>query len=233
MLAAFALFAVACSADRASSPEAASDTLAATDAMPKADGAAVDANKSTRPRIIAFGDSLTAGYGLPAAQSYPSLLQQKLDADGYNYEVVNAGVSGDTTSGGVRRIAWTLDGNGGKPEIVILELGANDILRGQPVAQLRANLAKMIEESRARGARVLLAGMYSPRNFGDKYGMDVIAAYRSLAEEYRVPLIPFFLEGVALRSELNQADGAHPNAEGTKVVADNVYKALKPMLAKK
>jgi acyl-CoA thioesterase-1 len=186
----------------------------------------------TRRRIVAFGDSLTAGYGLPAGQSYPSLLQKKLDADGYDYEVVNAGVSGDTTSGGLRRIAWTLDGAGGKVDIVILELGANDILRGQPVEQMRRNLATMIEEAQRRGAQVLLAGMLSPPNWGADYSRQVQEAYRSLAAEYKVPLIPFFLDRVAGRRELNLQDGAHPNAEGTRIVADTVYEALKPMIRK-
>lgn len=190
-------------------------------------------NTGTRPRIVAFGDSLTAGYGLSPAESYPSLLQERLDQDGFNYEVVNAGVSGDTTSGGLRRIAWALDGTGGKVEIVILELGANDILRGQPVEQMRRNLAQIIEESQKRGARVLLAGMLSPPNWGADYNRQVVEAYRSLAEEYNAPLIPFFLEGIATRRELNLQDGAHPNAEGTKLVAETVYKALRPMLEEK
>ncbi len=190
-------------------------------------------SRAARPRIVAFGDSLTAGYGLPAGQSYPALLQGMLDRDGYNYEVVNAGVSGDTTSGGRRRIAWALDGAGGAPDILILELGANDILRGQPVAQMRENLAVIIEEAQRRGARVLLAGMLAPPNWGADYNRQVIEAYRSLADEYKVPLIPFFLENVAARRELNQQDGAHPNAAGTAIVAATVYKTLRPMLEAK
>lgn len=188
---------------------------------------------AARPRIVAFGDSLTAGYGLPAEQSYPSLLQQKLDSDGYNYEVVNAGVSGDTTAGGLRRIAWALDGAGGEVEIMILELGANDILRGQPVAQMRRNLATIIEEAQKRNIRVLLAGMLAPPNWGAQYNREVIEAYRSLAEEYEVPLLPFFLDRVAGRRELNLQDGAHPNADGTRIVAETVYAALRPVIEKK
>lgn len=178
---------------------------------------------------MAFGDSLTAGYGLASPkESYPALLQQMLDADGYRYEVVNAGVSGDTSAGGLRRLDWTLDAGGVR--FVVLELGANDFLRGQPVAETRKNLSAMIERSKARGARVLLAGMYTTTNAGREYLREIDQLFKSLAAEHQVPLIPFFLEGVAGRAELNLDDGVHPNAEGTRIVAANVYKHLKPML---
>lgn len=192
-----------------------------------------DADQATsRPKIIAFGDSLTAGYGLAQNDSYPSLLQEKLDAAGYSYEVINAGVSGDTSAQGLARLAWTL---GEKEEsrdvrIMILELGANDILRGKPVAQMRENLARIIEEAQARDIKVLLCGMLSPTNTGEAYQREIVSAYKSLADEYNVELLPFFLEGVALNPELNLADGAHPNARGTRIIADTVYRTLTSML---
>jgi acyl-CoA thioesterase-1 len=182
----------------------------------------------TLPKIVAFGDSLTAGYGLSPAESYPALLQKMLDADGFRYEVVNAGVSGDTSAGGVRRIDWSLDA--GDVRFVILELGANDFLRGQPVAETKKNLSAVIERSKSRGARVLLAGMYTTTDAGRDYERQIDEAFKSLAREQGVTLIPFFLEGVAGKAELNQQDGVHPNAEGTRLVAATVYRYLKPML---
>ena len=175
------------------------------------------------PKIVAFGDSLTAGYGLPQNASYPSMLQKKLDADGFNYEVVNAGVSGDTSAGGVRRIDWSLEGN---VKIVILELGANDILRGQPVDAMKANLADIVERSKKHGATVVLAGMEAPTNSGADYRRGIHNAFQSLAREHNVTLIPFFLDGVAGIESLNQRDGIHPNEEGTKIVAETVYRSL-------
>ena len=181
------------------------------------------------PKIVAFGDSLTAGFGLPEFASYPALLQKKLEADGFSYEVVNAGVSGDTTAGGVRRIDWALEGD---VKIVILELGANDILRGQPVDEMKKNLAAIIDRAKARGARVLLAGMEAPTNSGIEYRQGVHDVFQSLSQEYSVPLIPFFLDGVAAIDSLNQRDGIHPNEEGTKIVAETVYRSLRPLLTK-
>lgn len=227
------LLMTACNSNDATPTELSRNSAANSTTAAQAVSSDQKSNATSRRRIVAFGDSLTAGYGLPAGQSYPSLLQKKLDADGYDYEVVNAGVSGDTTSGGLRRIAWTLDGAGGGVDIVILELGANDILRGQPVDQMRRNLATMIEEAQKRGAQVLLAGMLSPPNWGADYSRQVQEAYRTLADRYKVPLIPFFLDRVAGKRELNLQDGAHPNAEGTRIVADTVYAALKPMIEKK
>src|SRR5437588_1033397 len=184
--------------------------------------------EETLPKIVAFGDSLTAGYGLAPKESYPALLQKMLDADGFKYEVVNAGVSGDTSAGGVRRVDWTLDS--GRVRFVILELGANDFLRGQPVAETKKNLAEIIERCRSRGARVLLAGMYTTTDAGPDYERQIHEVFRSLAREHDVTLIPFFLEGVAGRDELNQEDHIHPNAEGAKSVAATVYRYLKPLL---
>jgi len=151
-----------------------------------------------------------------------------LDADGYRYEVINAGVSGDTSAGGLRRLDWTLDS--GEVRFVVLELGANDFLRGQPVAETKKNLSAIIERAQARGARVLLAGMYTTTNAGRDYLRQIDEAFKSLAREHDVPLIPFFLEGVAGQSALNLDDGVHPNAEGTRLVAATVYKHLKPLL---
>lgn len=182
----------------------------------------------TLPKIVAFGDSLTAGYGLSPQESYPVLLQKMIDADGFKYEVVNAGVSGDTSAGGVRRIDWSLDAGGVR--FVILELGANDFLRGQPVAETKKNLSAIIERSNSRGARVLLAGMYTTTDAGRDYEHEIDEVFKSLAKEHAVTLIPFFLEGVAGKTELNQQDGIHPNAQGTRLVAATVYRYLKPML---
>ena len=190
--------------------------------------AAVSPAKSL-PKIVAFGDSLTAGLGLTAAESYPSILQKRLETDGYKYEVVNAGVSGDTSAGGLRRIDWALEGD---VRFLILELGANDFLRGQPVSEMKKNLGRIIERVKARGVKVLLAGMYAPTNTGADYQREVQAAFQSLAKEYDVPLIPFFLDRVAGVESLNQGDGIHPNAEGTKIVAETVYQSLRPLLEK-
>jgi acyl-CoA thioesterase-1 len=184
----------------------------------------------TVPKIVAFGDSLTAGYGLAPKESYPALLQKMVDADGFKYEVVNAGVSGDTSAGGVRRIDWSLDSGGVR--FVIVELGANDFLRGQPVAETKKNLTQIIERAKSRGAQVLLAGMYTTTNAGQDYEAQIGEAFKSLAHEQNVTLIPFFLEGVAGHDELNQQDRIHPNPEGTKIVAATVYRYLKPLLEK-
>ena len=179
------------------------------------------------PKIIAFGDSLTAGLGLKEAESYPALLQRKLEADGYRYEVVNAGVSGDTSAGGLRRLDWALEGD---VRFLILELGANDILRGQPISEMKKNLGQIIERARARNVEVLLAGMYAPTNAGTDYQREVRDAFESLAREHQVTLIPFLLDRVAGIESLNQADGIHPNAEGNRIVAETVYRTLRPML---
>ncbi|HWS86050.1 MAG TPA: arylesterase [Pyrinomonadaceae bacterium] len=184
----------------------------------------------TVPKIVAFGDSLTAGYGLEPQQSYPALLQKMIDADGFKYEVVNAGVSGDTSAGGVRRIDWSLDAGGVR--FVILELGANDFLRGQPVSETKKNLSEIIKRAESRGAQVLLAGMLTTTNTGRDYEVEISEAFKSLAAEHDVPLIPFFLEGVAGIDKYNQQDRVHPNAEGTKLVAATVYRHLKPLLEK-
>ncbi|HEU0142787.1 MAG TPA: arylesterase [Bryobacteraceae bacterium] len=182
-----------------------------------------------RPVIVAFGDSLTAGLGVDAGKGYPDFLQAMLDARGYAYRVVNQGISGDTTSGGVERLDAVL---AMKPEIVILELGANDGLRGLPLASTRANLDEMIEKLKQGGARVILAGMTLPRNYGPGYIRDFERIFTDLAKKHSAPLIPFFLAGVAESGEHMQADRLHPTAEGNRVVAANVMKTLEPSLKK-
>lgn len=186
--------------------------------------------KSDKPKIIAFGDSLTAGFGLLEKESYPYLLQEKLRAEGLDYEVVNAGVSGDTSIGGLERIDWVLEMD--NVQILILELGANDLLRRMPVADMKKNLAKIIEKAKAKKVRVLLCGMLAPPNVGAQYQRDYQMAFPDLASEYKVDFLPFLLDNVALNKDLNQADGIHPNAEGSRIMTENIYKALKPMLGK-
>lgn len=183
---------------------------------------------SSKPKIIALGDSLTAGFGLAEKESYPYLLQEKLSADGYDYEVINAGVSGDTSLGGLERADWVLDQENAK--ILILELGANDLLRGAPVDKMKINLDKIIRKAKARNIRVLLCGMLAPPTMGVKYQREFVSAFPDLATEHQVDFLPFILENIATVKELNQADGIHPNAAGAKIMTENVYKALKPML---
>jgi acyl-CoA thioesterase-1 len=180
-----------------------------------------------RPVLVAFGDSLTAGYGLDPGLSYPDVLARQLEAEGYRYRVVNAGISGDTTSGGVGRLAAVL---AEKPAIVVVALGANDGLRGIPVASTRANLDRILTALKDAGAKVLLAGITLPRNYGADYIRDFDRIYPELARKHQLPLLPFLLEGVALKPGLMQADALHPNAEGTRIVAANVRKALGPLL---
>lgn len=193
------------------------------------EGSATRIAPDERPIILAFGDSLTAGYGLAPEDSYPVLLQKRLDQSGYRYRVVNAGVSGDTTAGGLRRLEWSLS----EPvSLVILALGGNDALRGQPVSELKSNLARMIEMAKGHGAKVVLAGMEAPPNLGAEYTREFRAAYRELARRYDVPLIPFLLEGVGGRPELNQPDGIHPNTEGELVLLENVWRVVEGELAK-
>lgn len=183
-----------------------------------------------RKKIVAFGDSLTIGLGLTEKESYPSLLQEKLDAAGFNYEIVNAGMSGDTSSGGLERIDWSL--NQPNIEILILELGANDILRGQPIDQMKSNLREIIRKAKAKNITVLLCGMYAPLNLGGARGREINKAFESLAAEEKVAFLPFFLEGVGGIAKYNQADGIHPNAEGAKIIAETVHEAVTPLLKK-
>jgi acyl-CoA thioesterase-1 len=162
------------------------------------------------------------------AEAYPALLQQKLVAEGYKWEVVNAGVSGDTSAAGLERADWALDQ--GRVRILILELGANDGLRGLPPAELKKNLAAIIERAQGKGIAVLLAGMEAPPNFGPEYTVSFRQVYRDLARQYKIPFLPFLLDRVGGIAALNQGDGIHPNVEGARIVADNVWTVLKPML---
>ncbi|MDH4236635.1 MAG: arylesterase [Nitrospira sp.] len=181
----------------------------------------------TRPRIVAFGDSLTAGFGVGGNDAYPAQLQRRLDELNHHYRVINAGVSGDTTAGGLRRVTWVL---AGKPEVVILELGANDGLRGLSLEQTKSNLRQIIQQLQQAGVTVILAGMKLPPNYGKDYTKAFEAIYPALAKQYRLPLIPFFLEGVAASPELNQADGIHPTKAGYKIVVEQVLNILGPVI---
>ncbi len=179
--------------------------------------------------IVAFGDSLTAGYGVAPDQSYPALLAGKLRAEGYRYRVVNAGVPGDTTAGGLRRVDWALRL---EPAIAIVELGANDGLRGQDLASVRENLDGIVLRFQQGGARVLLAGMRLPPNYGNRYGAEFQRLFAEVAKKRGAALMPFFLDGVGGEPRLNQPDGIHPTAEGYRAVVDRLWPYLRPLLTK-
>jgi acyl-CoA thioesterase-1 len=182
-----------------------------------------------RPPVVVFlGDSLTAGLGLEEAEAYPALLGTRLAAQGQPIRVINAGVSGDTTAGGLRRLDWLLRQ---KPDIVVVGLGANDALRGAAPEEIERNLREILSRSRAAGARVLLLGMMIPPNYGPDYAGRFSALYLRISREMGVPLVPFLLDGVGGIPELNQADGIHPTAVGHQKVADNVYPYLWKLLA--
>lgn len=209
---------------RARVPAAASES--ARQKAASAPPAATIAPGGSRPRIAVLGDSLTAGLGLRTNQAYPTLLQERLDANGLDYDVVNAGVSGDTSAGGLARLDWALQGD---VRILIVALGGNDALRALPTEQLRNNLATVIERAQARGISVILAGMEAPPNFGRDYIVAFHQVYPALAARYHVALVPFLLAGVAGIDALNQRDGMHPTPAGARVVADNVWKVLEPI----
>jgi acyl-CoA thioesterase-1 len=177
--------------------------------------------------IVAFGDSLTAGFGVTEEEAYPAVLERKIRAAGFSYRVVNGGVSGETTAGGLRRVPWILQS---RPEIVILELGANDGLRGLGVVETEKNLAEIIEELQKEHVRVVLAGMRMPPNYGKEYTGAFEKIFPELAGRYHLTLIPFFLEGVAARPDLNQADGIHPTALGYQKIVDSFWPRLEPLL---
>jgi acyl-CoA thioesterase-1 len=178
--------------------------------------------------ILVVGDSISAGYGLAQGQSWPSLLEKRLREQRLDYSVVNASISGDTTAGGRSRIGAALDQS--QPAVVIIALGGNDGLRGLPVAALRDNLHAMIEAARARKARVVLAGMKLPPNYGPDYTRAFEQSYAELAKRHKAALVPFLLDGVAEKRELFQPDGIHPIAEAQPLILDNVWKVLKPQL---
>ena len=204
----FALLLTACgdaAEDAARAPEVAEDGAAALPAIPV---------MGPQRRIIAFGDSLFAGYGLDPAQSYPARLEAALRNKGVNAAITNAGISGDTTAAGLQRLAFTLDAQDTKPDLFILELGGNDLLRGLSPAETKANLAKMLDELKARDIPVLLMGMRSPPNYGMEYQEQFDALYRDLAKQYGADLIPFWLEDIYREPALFQSDRIHPTAEG-------------------
>jgi acyl-CoA thioesterase-1 len=180
------------------------------------------------PVLMVYGDSLSAAYGLRADQGWVAQLQKRLEDQGYGYRVVNASVSGETTAGGRARLARALDTH--QPQLVILQLGANDGLRGLPVKDAQANLANMIQAIQQRKAQVLLAGILMPPNYGPRYADSFAGMYPQLGREFGVALIPFLLEGVALDPRFTQSDGVHPNAAGQPVVLETVWKHLKPLL---
>jgi acyl-CoA thioesterase-1 len=214
---------IACDRDSDRSRPAPGGATAAPVASPSA---AASTTPPTAPRIVVLGDSLTAGLGLPVRQSYPALLQERLNAEGLHYDVVNAGVSGDTSAGGLSRLDWSLQGD---VRILVVALGGNDALRGLPVEELKGNLGRIIERAQARGIAVVLAGMEAPPNWGREYDVAFHKVYPALAQQYHVPLIPFLLQNVAGTDALNQPDGIHPTAEGARIVADNVWRVLKPV----
>jgi acyl-CoA thioesterase-1 len=189
--------------------------------------AAERSSADTRPRIVFLGDSLTAGLGLAAEESVPALIQERLDNEGYDYHVVNAGVSGDTSAGGLSRLDWSLDGD---VRVLVIELGANDGLRGLPVAALKRNLGEIIGRARQRGITVLLTGMEAPPNYGEAYTSEFRQVYRDLAREHDVTFMPFFLEGVAGIDALNQRDRIHPNPEGARLIERKIWASLEPLL---
>lgn len=185
--------------------------------------------KDSSKTIVFFGNSLTAGYGLDPEQAFPAIIQQKIDSLRLNWQIVNAGVSGETTTAGLARIDWILQ----KPlNIFVLELGGNDGLRGIPLEVTEQNLQAMIDKVKAKypSAPIVLAGMQLPPNLGVKYTKDFATIYPKLAQKNNVILIPFLLEGVGGNPNLNQPDGIHPNAAGAKIVADNVWKIIHPLL---
>jgi acyl-CoA thioesterase-1 len=200
----------ACSpGDRASLP-----TRAAAPAPPSSPTPSAD-----EPLVVFLGDSLTAGYGLGGEQAYPALVEKRLEEQGVPVHVLNAGVSGDTTAGGLARLDWLL---AQKPDVVVVGLGGNDGLRGLPLEQAEKNLRAIVRRSKEAGARVLLLGMQIPPNYGPEYAQGFADMYPHIAKEMDIPLVPFLLEGVGGDEALNQADGIHPTAEGQEKVADLV-----------
>ncbi len=195
---------------------------------PASPAAAADAPApaSSRPRIVFLGDSLTAGLGLATSEAYPALLQKRLDDSGLDYEVINAGVSGDTSAGGLERLDWALQGD---VRILVVALGGNDALRALPPDQLKHNLAEIIERAQRRGIAVVLAGMEAPPNFGRDYIVSFHKVYPALAQQYHLAFVPFLLQGVAGNDALNQRDGIHPTAEGARILADSVWRVLEPI----
>jgi acyl-CoA thioesterase-1 len=182
---------------------------------------------STAGLVVFLGDSLTAGYGLAEDQAFPALIERRLAASSHAVTVVNAGVSGDTSAGGLRRLGWLLRQ---EPDVVVVGLGGNDGLRGLPVERTEENLREIVRRVRAAGAQVLLLGMMVPTNYGPEYGEQFAQLFPRIAEQEQVALVPFLLEGVGGVAELNLADGIHPTAAGQEIVADNVIEHLLPLV---
>jgi acyl-CoA thioesterase-1 len=177
--------------------------------------------------IAALGDSLTAGLGVAPDEAWPALLDARLQREGLPYRMVNAGVSGDTSAGGLARLDWVLRND---PAIVIVALGANDGLRGQPITALRSNLRAIVDRLKKRKVKVLLAGMRLPPNYGAAYTRDFAAVFADVARQTGVPLVPFLLDGVAANASLNLTDGIHPNAAGHRIIAERLWPHLRPLL---
>lgn len=193
--------------------------------------APVRAASAATPRLVFLGDSLTSGFGLSTpTRAFPALLQARLEREGRRFEVVNAGVSGDTTAGGLRRLEWALEGD---VRIVVIALGANDGLRGLAPAEMKRNLGSLVERAARRGASVVLAGMEAPPNLGPEYTAQFRNVYRDVAREQHVPLLPFLLQGVAGDPSLNQADGIHPNEGGAERIANLLWPVLEPVLTQR
>jgi acyl-CoA thioesterase I len=182
---------------------------------------------ANRPRLVVLGDSIAAGYGLRRDESFPARLQERINREGLGFEVVNAGVSGDTSAGGLRRLDWALDGD---VRVLIVELGGNDGLRGLPPDELKKNLTAIVRAARDRHLAVLLCGMEAPPNAGQAYATAFREVFSAVAREEKVPLVRFVLDNVAGIEALNQQDGIHPNARGARIVADTVWPALRPLL---
>jgi acyl-CoA thioesterase I len=195
-------------------------------AAPAADAAA-PTPAAARPRLVILGDSIASGYGLRREESFPARLQERIDREGLGFEVVNAGVSGDTSAGGLRRLDWALDGD---VRVLVVELGGNDGLRGLPPEELKKNLTAIVHAARERHLAVLLCGMEAPPNAGPAYATAFREVFSTVAREERVPLVRFVLDNVAGIEGLNQQDGIHPNARGARMVADTVWPALQPLL---
>ena len=191
--------------------------------------AAAAAQAATAPTVLVFGDSLSAGYGIDVDQSWPALLQSRLVSQGYEHRVINASISGETTEGGVTRIARTLENF--SPELVILELGGNDGLRGFPTDRMKTNLQTIIETTKTSGAAVIMLGIRIPTNYGPRYTGAFENVYRELADQLSVLWIEFFMEGIALNEELMQEDGIHPNASAQSILLDNAWPIIRQALA--
>ncbi len=185
--------------------------------------------QASRPRLLLLGDSLTAGYGLQAAQAFPTRLQAALDRAGIAVTVVNAGVSGDTSAGGLARLDWAIGDR--PPAFALVALGSNDGLRGLPPERMEENLDRIVDRLQAKGAKVLLAGMLAPPNLGREYGQRFADAFARVAERRRVDVYPFFLDGVAGDPRLNQPDGIHPNAAGVEVIVERILPATRRLVA--